>query len=77
MGRVEPLNPKPFLNSMVGKKVVVKLKWGNRFRGTLISTDDWMNLHLIKTEEIVGPDHGERIGELMIRYNNVMWIAKC
>jgi len=50
MGRVEPLNPKPFLNSMVGKKVVVKLKWGNRFRGTLISTDDWMNLHLIKTE---------------------------
>ncbi|CAK5041700.1 unnamed protein product [Meloidogyne enterolobii] len=77
MGRVEPLNPKPFLNSMVGKKVVVKLKWGNRFRGTLISTDDWMNLHLIKTEELVGPDQGAKIGELMIRYNNVMWIAKC
>ncbi|CAK5068836.1 unnamed protein product [Meloidogyne enterolobii] len=77
MGRVEPLNPKPFLNSMVGKKVVVKLKWGNRFRGTLISTDDWMNLHLIKTEELVGSDQGAKIGELMIRYNNVMWIAKC
>ena len=30
-----PVNPKPFLNDMTGKRVLVKLKWGMEYRGTL------------------------------------------
>ena len=29
-----PVNPKPFLNELTGKVVVVKLKWGMEYKGT-------------------------------------------
>lgn len=28
-----PVNPKPFLNDLTGKPVVVKLKWGMEYKG--------------------------------------------
>lgn len=30
-----PVNPKPFLNDLTGTRVLVKLKWGMEYRGTL------------------------------------------
>ena len=48
-----PINPKPFLASLTGKKVAVKLKWGMEYRGFLVSTDAYMNLQLASTEEFV------------------------
>lgn len=41
-----PLNPKPFLASLAGREVIVKLKWGTEYRGTLISVDDYMNFQV-------------------------------
>ncbi|KAG5557211.1 hypothetical protein RHGRI_007474 [Rhododendron griersonianum] len=32
-----PVNPKPFLNNLTGKRVIVKLKWGMEYKGTLLS----------------------------------------
>lgn len=29
-----PVNPKPFLNNLTGKTVIVKLKWGMEYKGT-------------------------------------------
>ena len=43
-----PLNPKPFLNSLTGKSVIVKLKWGMEYKGYLVSTDGYMNLQVKK-----------------------------
>lgn len=43
-----PLNPKPFLNGLTGKPVVVKLKWGMEYKGYLVSTDGYMNLQVQK-----------------------------
>ena len=37
------LNPKPFLNQLTGKPVIVKLKWGMEYKGYLVSTDGYMN----------------------------------
>lgn len=37
------LNPKPFLNQLTGKPVIVKLKWGMEYKGFLVSTDGYMN----------------------------------
>ena len=29
-----PINPKPFLQELTGKSVIVKLKWGMEYKGT-------------------------------------------
>ncbi|XVF34211.1 hypothetical protein REPUB_Repub18cG0039400 [Reevesia pubescens] len=39
-----PVNPKPFLNNLTGKTVIVKLKWGMEYKGILASIDSYMNL---------------------------------
>ena len=42
-----PLNPKPFLNGLTGKPVIIKLKWGMEYKGILVSTDNYMNVQVI------------------------------
>ena len=48
-----PMNPKPFLNGLTGKAVMVKLKWGHEYKGFLVSSDGYMNLQLANTEEFI------------------------
>lgn len=31
-----PVNPKPFLNNLTGKSVIVKLKWGMEYKGNFV-----------------------------------------
>jgi hypothetical protein len=33
LAQTVPVNPKPFLNDLTGKPVVVKLKWGMEYKG--------------------------------------------
>lgn len=40
------MNPKPFLNGLTGKPVLVKLKWGMEYKGYLVSVDGYMNLQV-------------------------------
>lgn len=56
-----PINPKPYLNGLTGKAVVVKLKWGHEYKGYLVSVDSYMNLQLAQTDEYIG---GARTGKL-------------
>ena len=51
MSTAMPINPKPFLNNLTGKAVIVKLKWGHEYKGYLVSVDGYMNLQLANTEE--------------------------
>ncbi|KAL3150589.1 hypothetical protein ABBQ32_000397 [Trebouxia sp. C0010 RCD-2024] len=37
MAATVPVNPKPFLNELTGKVVVVKLKWGMEYKGTWLT----------------------------------------
>ena len=46
MSTLMPLNPKPFLNALTGKPVIVKLKWGMDYKGYLVSVDAYMNLQV-------------------------------
>ena len=41
-----PVNPKPFLQELTGKQVLCKLKWGQEYKGYLVSTDAYMNLQV-------------------------------
>lgn len=68
------VNPKPFLASLTGHPIIVKLKWGMEYRGTLMASDAYMNLQLANTEEYIGGELAGNLGEVLIRCNNVMYI---
>lgn len=82
----QPVNPKPYLTSLLGHQVVVRLKFsGTEYHGTLKSIDNYMNLlmaaDVIELEQTPGtiPDltKGTKLGsELFVRCNNVLWIGK-
>lgn len=76
----QPINPKPFLKTLVNKPVVVRLKWNRtEYKGTLVSVDNYMNLQLEQTHEIVreGDEVKEEpIGEIFIRCNNVLFVRE-
>jgi len=69
-----PLNPKPFLNGLTGKPVMVKLKWGMEYKGFLVSVDGYMNLQLANTEEYIDGALSGNLGEVLIRCNNVLYV---
>uniref|UniRef100_A0A1I7YZH0 Sm protein F n=1 Tax=Steinernema glaseri TaxID=37863 RepID=A0A1I7YZH0_9BILA len=75
MATIQPVNPKPFLNSLTGKPIVCKLKWGMEYRGLLVSVDGYMNLQLANTEEFIDGASTGALGEVLIRCNNVLWVA--
>ncbi|KAH9626552.1 hypothetical protein KSS87_005532 [Heliosperma pusillum] len=62
-----PVNPKPFLNNLTGKQVIVKLKWGMEYKGYLVSVDGYMNLQLADTEEYIEGEMTGNLGEILIR----------
>merc|ERR1719430_2727374 len=69
-----PMNPKPFLNGLTGKPVLVKLKWGMEYKGYLVSVDGYMNMQLANTEEYIDGALAGNLGEVLIRCNNVLYI---
>ncbi|XP_008059050.2 uncharacterized protein LOC103263179 [Carlito syrichta] len=69
-----PLNPKPFLSGLTGKPVMVKLKWGMKYKGYLVSVDGYMNMQLANTEEYIDGALSGHLGEVLIRCNSVLYI---
>lgn len=67
MSTAMPINPKPFLNGLTGKAVVVKLKWGHEYKGYLVSVDGYMNMQLANTEEHID---GQVTGNAIIIENS-------
>ncbi|KAI3403311.2 hypothetical protein KGF56_003899 [Candida oxycetoniae] len=89
MASFQPVNPKPFIKSLINRQVVVRLKWNKtEYRGKLISTDNYLNLQLDNTYEIIyepsssGSKNEEEkvreelIGNIFIRCNNVLFIRE-
>ena len=70
------VNPKPFLNDLTGKVVIVKLKWGMEYEGTLLSVDSYMNVQLGDAKEYIDGQMAGVLGEVLIRCNNVMYLRK-
>ncbi|GBN59636.1 putative small nuclear ribonucleoprotein F [Araneus ventricosus] len=71
-----PLNPKPFLNSLTGQEINVKLKWGMEYRGTLVCADTYMNLQLSDAEEYIHSEKKSSMKTLLIRCNNILYVHK-
>ena len=74
MSTAMPINPKPYLNGLTGKAVMVKLKWGQEYKGYLVSVDGYMNIQLANTEEYIDGSFTGNLGEVLIRCNNTLYI---
>ena len=70
------INPKPFLNELLDKNVIVRLKWGIEYQGKLVSFDKYMNLQLKDTEEVIAGQTTGKLGEILIRCNNVLFVKE-
>ncbi|ONH69128.1 Small nuclear ribonucleoprotein F [Cyberlindnera fabianii] len=71
------VNPKPFIKELVGKPVIVKLKFNNTsYKGVLASSDNYFNVSLTDPEEIVDGQSTKLGNDLFIRCNNVLYIRQ-
>ena len=68
------MNPRPFLDELINKCVLVRLKWGIEYKGILVSFDKYMNLQLRETEEIINGQSKGSLGEILIRCNNILFV---
>lgn len=63
-----PVNPRPMLQDLVDKTVLVRLKWGQtEYKGRLVSIDSYMNLQLSETEEYISDKLTGELGKVLIR----------
>ncbi|KAF2747408.1 small nuclear ribonucleoprotein F [Sporormia fimetaria CBS 119925] len=77
MAAVAPFNPRPLIQSLIDQDVTVRLKWGDtEYKGRLVSMDSYMNVQLGNTEEFVNGVSSGTLGQVLIRCNNVLWMAK-
>lgn len=67
--------PQKFMDSLLNKEIVIKLKWENiEYVGTLISFDERMNIHLAETSEYVNGKTEGVMGDIVLRCNNILHI---
>ncbi|ODV83604.1 hypothetical protein CANARDRAFT_29834 [[Candida] arabinofermentans NRRL YB-2248] len=86
MSSFQPINPKPYLLSLIDSKIIIKLKFNNiEYKGTLKSVDNYFNLLLkedvIEIDKNMESTDGSIVGtplngELFIRCNNVLWVSQ-
>uniref|UniRef100_A0A8C3IBB7 Sm protein F n=1 Tax=Chrysemys picta bellii TaxID=8478 RepID=A0A8C3IBB7_CHRPI len=55
---------KPFLNGLTRKP----------YKGYLVSVDGYVNMQLANTEEYIDGGLSGHLGEVLIRYNNILYI---
>jgi small nuclear ribonucleoprotein F len=72
--QLQTLNPRPFLGELVGKDIIVRLKWGQEYRGRLVSLDSYLNFQLSEAEEWMEGECAGALGDVMIRCNNVLYV---
>lgn len=71
---MEEISPDLFLDSLLGRKVQIKSKWGPIYTGTLVQCDAFMNIQLSN-----GVEKGKKeteLGDMLIRNNNVLHISE-
>ena len=76
IANVFEINPKPFLQDLTGKHIIVKLKWGMEYHGRLNAVDSYMNIKLTNTEEWKDGKNEGTLGEVFIRYAPLPFIRR-
>jgi small nuclear ribonucleoprotein (snRNP)-like protein len=69
------LFPTKKVQSMVGQKIQVEMKGGQHIlEGILESSDEYLNMHLNNTVEIIDGEKSISLGSVVLRGNNVIII---
>ena len=72
---MEITRPFDLLNQALGKQVLIQLKGNRKIRGTLQAFDQHMNLVLENAEALEGDQPAEKIGSMILRGDNVIYIS--
>ncbi|MFA5049899.1 MAG: LSM domain-containing protein [Candidatus Micrarchaeia archaeon] len=72
MGEKRPFD---ILNGSLNNNVVIGLKGGVEFRGTMVAYDVHMNLVLEKAEEIRDGEVKRGIGTVLLRGDSIIYIS--
>ena len=70
-----PTRPLDILNRSLKSPVIVRLKGGREFRGTLDGYDIHMNLVLIDAEEIQNGEVVRKMGSVVVRGDTVVFVS--
>ncbi len=72
---VNTSRPLDVLGKALNSQVLIKLKGGREFRGVLESFDMHMNLVLNDAEELEDGESSRRLGVVLIRGDNIVYIS--
>lgn len=72
---VNTSRPLDVLGRALSSQVLIKLKGGREFRGVLESFDMHMNLVLNDAEELEDGESSRRLGVVLIRGDNIVYIS--
>jgi U6 snRNA-associated Sm-like protein LSm5 len=62
--------------SLVDSRIVVEIKDEERkLQGRLMAVDEYLNIHMDETIEMVGDERGRNLGTVVIRGNNILTIS--
>jgi len=62
--------------SLVDSRIIVEIKDEERkFQGRLMAVDEYLNIHMEETVELVGNERGRNLGTVVIRGNNILTIS--
>ncbi|MCK4884169.1 MAG: RNA-binding protein [Candidatus Diapherotrites archaeon] len=67
--------PFDLLTNSVGKSVLVELKGGLQFRGTMKAYDIHMNIVINDAEELENGEVKKKLGTILLRGDNVLYIS--
>lgn len=69
------LFPNKKVQDMIGTKVQVEMKGDqNLLEGSLASADEYLNLHLTSTTEMIDGEKTRLLGSVVLRGNNIVLI---
>ena len=67
--------PTKKVQTMIGQNVQVEMKGDQHIlEGTLMSADEYLNMHLSNTVEIVDGERAKSLGSVVLRGNNIIII---
>jgi small nuclear ribonucleoprotein (snRNP)-like protein len=62
--------------SLVDTKILVEIKDDDRkLQGRLVAVDEYLNIHMDETTELVNNQRGRNLGTVVIRGNNILSIS--
>lgn len=65
--------PNKKVQALIGQKIQVEMKGEkNVLEGTLVSADDYLNLHMVDTTEILNGQRLRNLGSVVLRGNNII-----